>query len=389
MAGIIFKKFLMLKWGMLIGIDGNEANITNRVGVNQFAFHLLWGMYESVKKSNDQHLEFRIFLAEPPLSDLPPENDWWKYEVFGPKFLWTRIGLVKRLYLGKPKPDVIFSPSHYGPGVSPIPSIISIMDLGFIHWPEQFTKLIYWQLKHWTRRSVKQAVRIVTISNFSKKDIVKTYDIPEEKVTVAYLGYNQREEPAHLDEGLRNKYNLPKKYILYLGTLKPNKNIDGLIRSYELLIKNYELKDTSLVIAGKKGWLYEDLFNLVREKGLEDRVIFTGFVEDEEVQPIMAGAEVFVMPSYWEGFGIPVLEAMAAETPVVCSDQASLSEVAGEASLFVDPDEPKDIAEKINRVLTDDKLRKDLIQSGREQVKKFSWDKCSQKILKTIINEVN
>jgi glycosyltransferase involved in cell wall biosynthesis len=376
---------------MLIGIDGNEANIANRVGVNQFAFHLLWGMYESVDNSNDENLKFRIFLAEPPLSDLPPENDWWKYEVFGPKFLWTRTGLVKRLYLGKPKPDIIFSPSHYGPGFSPIPSITSIMDLGFLHSPEQFTRIIYWQLKHWTRRSVKQAARIITISNFSKQDIIDTYKIPAEKITVAYPGYeikSQKGVEKNL-EIVKKKYDLPKKYILYLGTLKPNKNIDKLIRSYKLLITNYELKDTCLVIAGKKGWLYEDLFNLVREKDLEDRVIFTGFVEDEEVQPIMAGAEVFVMPSYWEGFGIPVLEAMAAGTPVVCSDQASLPEVAGEAGLYVNPDEPEDIAEKINRVLTDDKLRKDLIQSGREQVKKFSWDKCSQKILKTIINEVN
>jgi glycosyltransferase involved in cell wall biosynthesis len=246
-------------------------------------------------------------------------------------------------------------------------------------------------LKHWTRRSVKQAARIITISNFSKQDIIDTYKIPAEKITVAYPGYeikSQKGVEKNL-EIVKKKYDLPKKYILYLGTLKPNKNIDKLIRSYKLLITNYELKDTCLVIAGKKGWLYEDLFNLVREKDLEDRVIFTGFVEDEEVQPIMAGAEVFVMPSYWEGFGIPVLEAMAAGTPVVCSDQASLPEVAGEAGLYVNPDEPEDIAEKINRVLTDDKLRKDLIQSGREQVKKFSWDKCSQKILKTIINEVN
>ncbi len=377
---------------MLIGIDGNEANIAKRVGVNQFAFQVLWGIFEDVqnsKSSDYQGLEFRIFLANPPLDDLPPERDWWQYEVFGPSFLWTRTGLVKRLYLGKPRPDIIFSPSHYGPAISPIPSIISIMDLGFLHWPGQFTKLIYWQLKRWTKQSVNQAKRIITISKFSKQDIVDTYQIPADKITVAYLGFNQREEAGDLEQETREKYSLPEKYILYLGTLKPNKNIDGLINAYKLLTTNHKNLDAKLVIAGKKGWLYENLFNMVEDLGLEEKVIFTGFVDDEDVQPIMSGAEVFVLPSFWEGFGIPVLEAMAAGTPVVCSDKASLPEVAGKAGLYVNPNQPKDIAEKIHQVLTDDKLSKDLIQSGREQVKKFSWDKCSRKILETIINEVN
>ncbi len=171
-----------------------------------------------------------------------------------------------------------------------------------------------------------------------------------------------------------------------MGTLKPSKNIDGLIKSYKLLIKNYKFKNLKLVIAGKKGWMYEELFELVKKLGLEDKVVFTGFVDDEYVQPLMAEAEVFVMASFWEGFGIPVLEAMEAGTPVVCSDRGALPEVIGKAGVLVNPDKPGDIAQKTAMVLKNEKLRQNLIQSGKKQLNKYSWKKSSKKILNILLN---
>ncbi len=377
---------------MLIAIDGNEANVTRRVGVNQFAYHSLLGIYKTIlERKIREEIRFRIFLADKPVDDLPAENDWWQYEVFGPKKLWTWTGLVKRLYTGKPRPDIIYSPSHYGPLFSPIPNVISIMDLGFLHWPEQFTKKDFIQLKYWTKQSVKNAEKIITISEFSKKDIVDTYEISPEKVVVAYPGFRklQSSNVQISKNNLIKKYNINSQYILYLGTLKPSKNIDGLIKSYDLLVKNYELTNIKLVIAGKKGWMYDDLFDLVKQLNLEDKVIFTGFVDDREVRPLMEEAEVFVMPSFWEGFGIPALEAMAAGTPVVCSNRGALPEVVGNSALLVNPEDNQDIAKKISQVLKDEKLRQSLIQSGKEQIKNYSWKNCSQKILNTLINEVN
>jgi glycosyltransferase involved in cell wall biosynthesis len=375
---------------MLIAIDGNEANITKRVGVNQFAFQTLLGIYRTLQERiKKREIKVRVFLTNPPLDDLPPETDWWQYEVFGPKKFWTWTGLVKRLYVGKPKPDVIFSPSHYGPLLSPVPSVVSIMDLGFLRWPDQFTKKDFFKLQHMTKLSAKKAKKIITISEFSKKDIVDTYNLAEEKVVVAYPGFKKvkgEKLKVKSDKEVLKKYNINSKYILYLGTLKPSKNIDGLIKAFNLLNTNYELPATKLVIAGKKGWMYEDLFDLVKKLNLEDKVIFTGFVDDLEVTPLMSAAEVFVLPSYWEGFGIPALEAMGAETPVVCSKRGSLPEVVSKAALLVNPDNHDEIAEKISEVLTKSKLRQKLIKSGRNRVKKYSWKKCSDKILNSLVN---
>ncbi len=382
---------------MLIGIDGNEANIKKRVGVNQFAFQVLWGIYKNVQNSqysNTQNLKFRVFLAERPLDDMPPETDWWQYEVFGPRTFWTWTGLVKRLHFVKPKPDIIYSPSHYGPLFSPIKSVISIMDLGFLKWPGQFTKKDFWQLKYMTMWSVKRAEKIITISEFSKKDIVETYGIAHEKVVVAYPGYKKvKSEKLKVksESEIFKKYSINSEYILYLGTLKPSKNIDGLIKAFKKLQdSNVQIfKKVKLVIAGKKGWMYEELFQLVKKLDLESKVIFTGFVEENEVDLLMKNAQVFVMPSYWEGFGIPILEAMDAGTPVVCSNRGALPEVAGKAALIVNPEKPADIAEKIYQVLTSDKLRENLVQSGKERVKMFSWQKSADKILNVLINNEN
>ncbi len=366
---------------MIIAIDGNEANVEKRVGVNRFAFEVLWGIYTTAGKS----LKFLIFLSEKPKRDLPPETDWWQYEVFGPKRFWTWTGLVKRLYLGKPKPDVLFSPSHYGPAFSPIPFVISIMDLGFLQQAQQFTKKDFYQLKHWTKRSVKKASKIISISEFTKKDIVKTYGIDSEKVIVAHPGYKRH-------QALNAKHqtpNIPSDYILFLGTLKPSKNIEGLIKAFKILNTKYSILNTNLVIAGKKGWLYQSIFEKVKKLGLRDRVIFTGFVSDEEKEVLIKRAKAFIMPSFWEGFGIPILEAMAAGTPVVCSDRGALPEVVGDAAILVNPENPEDIANGIYKVLNDESIHRNLVKKGKERIKLFSWGKCSKIILTTLINITN
>lgn len=379
---------------MIVSIDGNEANIKNRVGVNQFAFEVLWGAYKLKAKNKKLGVnKFLVFLSENPRADLPPETEWWRYEVFGPKKFWTWTGLVKRLYFGKPKPDVLFSLSHYGPGFSPIPFVISIMDLGFLHFPQQFTKRDFFQLKYWTRWSVKKAKKIITISKFTKKDVIKTYGVKSEKIVVAPLGFqkikDEKLEAKDLSEKLKTikeKHGINGNYILYLGTLKPNKNIEGLIDAYYILRSRFNISDYKLVIAGKKGWLYQSIFKKVKQLGLENKIIFTGFVPDEKVPILMKGTKLFVMPSFWEGFGIPVLEAMDAGVPVVCSNAASLPEVAGEAALLVNPYNSRDIAEGIRNILTDQKLRQKLIEKGKEQIKVFSWEKCSKIILKTLLD---
>jgi glycosyltransferase involved in cell wall biosynthesis len=355
---------------MLIGIDANEANLTpNRVGVNQYAFDLLW----EISKTKSSH-EFLIYLKSQPLPDMPKMN----YRVIPfPKF-WTQTRLPWDLLTHFPRPDVFFSMTHYAPRVSPVPTVVSIMDLGFLQTPEQFTKKDFKQLKDWTEYSVKQAKKIIAISEYTKKDITREYGRKPEDIIVTPLSYDKKLFRPTKNIKVLEKYGIKRDYILFLSSLKPSKNIEGLIRSFSMLdAQNYQL-----VIAGKKGWLFDKIFTLVKTLKLDDRVIFTGFVDEEDVPVLMTHAGAFVMPSFYEGFGIPVLEAMACGTPVVVSKIASLPEVAGNAGIYIDPYNNSSIMEGIKTAIGPERSR--WVKLGLERVKMFDWEKTAQITIKCL-----
>lgn len=352
---------------MLIGIDGNEANTANRVGIGQFAF----GVISALEKI-DQKNSYLIYLKTKPADDFPKERPGWRYLIFGPKKYWTQFALPVKLFTQKTKPDIFFSPSHYGPRFSPVPTVISLMDLWHHRHPEQFNKKDLYQLKNWEKYSVKNAKHIITISEFSKKEILDIYKIPANRVTVAYPGYTK-----YKTENIKNKHKISGDYFLYLGTLQPKKNIEGLIKAFGLL--NSEVQ---LVIAGKKGWQYEKMFELVKELKLEDKVIFTGFVDEEDKPYLIAGATAFVFPSFYEGFGIPVLESMNLGVPVITSNRASLPEVGGKAAIYCDPDNIESITGAMKKVLElNEEEKNEIINLGYKQAEKFSWEKCAGRIL--------
>jgi glycosyltransferase involved in cell wall biosynthesis len=358
---------------MLIGIDGNEANIQNRVGVNQYAFDLL----HAIRKL-DISDQFIIYLKNPPQADLPSESLNWHYRVIPFPALWTQTRLPFDLYTHSPRPDVFFTPSHYAPRSSPIPTVISVMDLGFLNTPEQFTPKDFNQLKLWTRYSIKQAKKIITISEFSKSDIIKNYQYPESNITVTYPGYDSDLFKPVENPAVQKKYGITSPYILFLSSLKPNKNVEGLIHAIAQL-KNPTL---TLVIAGKKAWLYDRIFQLVRDLKLSSRVVFTGFVDEAEVPVLMSQAKAFVLPSFHEGFGIPVVEAMACGTPVVISKVASLPEVAGDAGIYVDPANISSITRGIQIALS--AKRSGYVKKGLTRVNKFDWQKTARNTLAVI-----
>ncbi|KKU65107.1 MAG: Glycosyl transferase group 1 [Candidatus Amesbacteria bacterium GW2011_GWA1_47_16] len=364
---------------MIIGIDANEANLTShRVGVNQYAFDLIHAFYNL--KTNHQ---FVIYLKNPPLLDLPASRHGWDYRILPFPRLWTQTRLPFDLYTHHPRPDVFFSATHYAPRFSPVPTVISIMDLGFLKFPDQFTPRDFNQLKSWTAYSVKKASRIITISEFSRLDIVNTYGYPENKITVTYPGYDRNMFKLVRQTAVLKKYIISEPFILYLSSLKPNKNVVGLINAYSQLIKDEKIaNNVKLVVAGKKAWLYDDIFRLVKKLRLSHRVVFTGFVEETEVPVLMTHSRAFVMPSFYEGFGIPVLEAMACGTPVVVSRVASLPEVAGNAGIYVDPSDPGSIAGGIAQALGSS--RDKYIQAGLKRVKLFDWQHTARSTLQVL-----
>jgi len=355
---------------MLIGIDGNEANVEKRVGIGEYAFELL----KEFEKYQISNIKYQIYLKDKPLPDMPRESSAWKYKVIGPKKLWTQLRLPLELYFGSDKPDVFFSPSHYGPRFSPMPTAMSIMDLSYIHYPQLFNKKDLYQLINWTKYSVKRAKRIFTISLASKDDIIKTYRVPEDKVVVTYPGIKKTLSMS------KDKFNFD--YILFVGTLQPRKNIVRLIEAFSKLTPKYP--NLKLLIVGKKGWLYEDIFKAPQKYNVESDVKFLDFVEDGKMQSLYKDALCFVLPSLYEGFGLPVLEAMKYGCPVLLSNISSLPEAGGDAALYFNPQDSDDIANTIDKVISDPKLRENMIKKGYARVKKFSWEKTARETLKVL-----
>lgn len=371
---------------MILGIDANEANVKNRMGSGVYAANLLHEFSKSKKH------QFVIYLKEKPLEDLPHESSNFKYKIFGPKRLWTRFALPIKLAFG-PKIDIFFTLGHYGPHFSRAPYAITIFDLSYLHYPALFNKSDLYQLVNWSKHSVINSKHIFTISQSSKKDIVKNYNVNPAKVTVTYPGYDTKRfkpQPNAKIEATKKKYEIQGNYIIFVGTLQPRKNIERLIIALSNLIQDtrYRIQDTQLVIVGKKGWLYEPIFEKVQKLKLKDQVIFTNYVPDVDLSALISGAKVYVLPSLWEGFGIPVIEAQACGVPVVVSNVSSLPEIVGEGAILINPESVDSIATGLQKVLTNPKTRSDLVAKGFKNIKRFSWQICADQTLKVLSQTV-
>ena len=267
-----------------------------------------------------------------------------------------------------------------------------IHDIAFLTYPETVAK----RTRQWLGKNLKiycqRADVILTVSEFSRQEIHHYLGIPLEKIHVVYNGVDPKQyHPDYSEDRIQEvkaKYNIPGAYILYLGTLEPRKNIETLIRAYQRLLtagpsrfgQNHSVFP-KLVLAGKKGWLYDSIFQLVKEFHLENQVIFTGYVDESDAAPLLCGARMFVFPSLYEGFGIPPLEAMACGTPVIVSDCASLPEVVGDAGLLVPPTDIEKLAESMNRLLKDDQLHTALREAGLKRAGQFTWKASAKKLV--------
>jgi len=359
-----------------IGIDGNEANVKEHVGVSTYTQNLL----NEFRKKSSSNLIFNVYLKDKPNDSMPSENKFFKYRVVAGSFLWSQLFLPVKLLTGE-KNDVFFSPAHYIPRFITTPTAVTIHDLSFFHYPNDFLKIDLFKLKNWTKYSVHKAKKIIAVSNTTKNDLIKIYDLSSEKIQVIYNGYEKELGKTKVDQKLikRLKYN---PYLLYVGTLQPRKNISTLIDAFSEFVKyNKEFK---LVIAGKKGWLYEKIFNKVKNLGLERNVIFTGYVTNATLKELYKNAFCFVLPSLYEGFGIPLLEAMNEGCPVIASDKSSLPEVGGNAALYFDPNNINQLVSQINNLKKHEDLRNTLIANGKERIKLFSWQKCATETLELL-----
>ena len=359
----------------ILKIDINEANVKNRVGTGQYTYHILQAWYQR------SDYTFHLYHRDPLQGDMPPETANWHYHQVGPVKGWLRLGLPLYLFT-HPLPGVWWSPAHYLPSYTAGKSVVTVHDLAYEYFPDLFLPTDLYKLKNWTRKAVKQATKVIAVSEATKHDLIQLYEVPEKKITVVPNGYDSNTfnltTPA--DKQILTRYHLvSNSYLLFLGTIQPRKNAIKLIQAFHLLkTQGYPGK---LVLAGAIGWLADETLSVIKNSPEVKEIILTGYVDDETRRALYTFADVYVLPSLYEGFGVPALEAMACGAPIAVANNSSLPEVVGSAGLYFNASDPADIARAILEIKQD---RSGWTQKSLARVKHFSWEKCAQETLKVL-----
>ena len=297
------------------------------------------------------------------------------------RIAWEQLALP--VELARRRVDVLHALGFVSPCAWRGPTVVTVYDLSFLRYPRVFNRGNRLYLSRFTPPSLRRATRVIAISEHTRQDVIQLCGVPPERVTTIHLAADERFHPADPAEivRFRARRGLPDRYILYLGTLEPRKNVSTLVRAYAEL-RRAGITDHALVLAGARGWQYEPIFALVRELGLEQQVLFPGFVAAEEQALWYTAAQIFAFPSLYEGFGLPLLEAMACGTPVVASTSSSLPEVVGDAGILVEPTDVGGLASALRDVLENDALRRRLREAGLVRARTFSWRKMAEETVR-------
>lgn len=367
---------------MIIGLDASRAARAHRTGTETYSLELI----KALAKAAPPHIKFRLYTPHPPQHTAWPATPNIETRVIPWPRLWTHLRLSAELH--RHPPDLLFVPAHVLPLSCPVPALVTVHDLGYVHYPQAHRAFDRHYLDWTTRRHCRAARHIIADSQATKDDLITFYNADPQRITVVYLGRDESLSPvtnAEIINQARAKYNIQGDYLLYLGTLHPRKNLVRLVEAFQLtlqaLSKRGKIQPPCLVIAGQKGWLYDDIFARVQALGLENQVLFPGFIADEDKPALLSGALAYVFPSLYEGFGLPVLEAMACGTPVLTSNVSSLPEVAGNAALLVNPHQSEEIAGSLTRLISDTNLQRTLVKKGFQQIQNFSWDNAAMQVL--------
>lgn len=361
---------------MTLGIDASRAEKKEKTGTEWYSHHLLKAM--SGLKS-DHH--FQLYVKD-SLSFALPKN-WHERIIFWPfYFFWTQGGLS--LEMAVHAPDVLFVPSHAIPFIHPRRTITTIHDIGFHESPEYRSKKERGYLEWSTRYALTHCSRVIAISEFTKRELVRVYGANESKVTVVHLGvdggYFSQKIGSMEIQTVRERYTLKNPYLLFVGRIDSRKNVERLVRAFEVL-REQKIFNGDLVLAGPLGFDGEQVLNNITCSRYSRSIKYLGWVPEDDKRVLLHSTEVFVFPSLYEGFGLPVIEAQLCGAPVVCSNTTSLPEAAGMGALFCDPLNPEHIAKSVASVLSDTQQKGDLIAKGLLNAQRFSWERCARETL--------
>lgn len=362
---------------MRIAIDASRTTVQHRTGTERYALDII----RAVLKLQTEH-EFLLYFRDAPPDDLLPTGPRIRQNVIPWPRMWTHLRFAAALW--QTRPDVTWVPAHSLPRFFPGKGVVTVHDLGYVYFPNLHTPRDYRYLDWSTRHSAHRAARIMADSQTTRQDLIEHYNIPADKIAVVYPGVDETLAPvtdARVLADVRRKYGLPERYLLFIGTLQPRKNIGRLVEAFKAWQSDSGETEIGLALAGRPGWLYDP-------KWTENspNVAVLGYVEDTDITALYSGALAFLMPSLFEGFGFPILEAMRCDTPVICSNTTSLPELAGDAAILVDPMNTDDIAQGIHELVSQPERRADLVQKGRKQAAKFTWEAAARAALAVLEN---
>ncbi len=357
---------------MRIGIDARMTHY-RRAGISQYTLQLIEGLARC--DTDDEFVILQSRKSKEPILERPN---------FVTRRLYTpshhRLEQVfLPLEITHLRMDVLHSTDFIPPFRRNCRSVITVHDLVFLMYPDLLTKesaRYYGQID----QAVRHTDAIIAVSQATKMDVIRLLGVPEKKITVIYEAASPIFRPLNREEvaeRVRERFGLDSDFLLFVSTIEPRKNVPNLLRAFRLLLDNYHPK-AKLVLAGEKGWLFQDVFELADKLNLREDALFLGRVSTEELLWLYNGARALVAPSLYEGFGLPPLEAMACGTPVITSNLSALPEVVGDAGVLVDPKDVDALAVAMWRILSDEPLRASLISKGFKRAAVFSWEKAAQ-----------
>lgn len=369
---------------MRIGIDAREFHRSKRTGIGRYLLNFLeW----AVKEKPDTE----FFLYGNQHTELPVKAQNFKERIIPEKitFFWDQVLLPR--HLKKDNIDIFLSPYYKAPIYSPCSTCIIIPDLLFM---EVYGGALKEKLKNYLFRLLaqkisKKAAKVITISFYSKKDIQRYLKIDEKKIEVIYINPDEKffPEPDSKEiERVRQKYSTGKNYILYIGNFKKHKNIENLIIAFKKLPSDYPFKDYNLILGGTKDAHSIDIEKKVATLGVKHKVLFTGLLDERDMRPLYSGAALFAFPSLYEGYGLPIVEAMACGTAVVCSNRTSMPEITRDAAYLFDPEIVEEISAALKEVINNSKLRNNLIQKGLKRVDGINKTKFAERLFNILLS---
>jgi len=375
---------------MKIGIDASRAFVKTKTGIEEYSYQVIKHLRDCL--GDEQvilYLDPRVNKLDYINFDLPKK--WQTKFLRSPKF-WTQIRLSAEMLFNAP--DALFVPAHTVPFVHPKNTVVTIHGLEYEFCPGAYSWFERWYMRWSIKKSCKWAKHIIAVSENTKRDLMRLYKVPEEKISVVYEGIsnfefrisNQFLVSKLNNSGIHSKFKIQNyKFFLFVGRLEERKNIAGMVEAFEMLKRKHNIPH-KLILVGKFGYGGEKIKDKINNSEFKNDIILTGYVSDENKYYLMANADAFLFPTFYEGFGLPILEAQSVGVPVVCSNVSSMPEVCGRGAVLVDPGDAEHIAGAIHKLISDEVHKNDIIEKGLENMKRFSWEKCSEKIAEIIKN---